>query len=188
MSRLPSAALRHPGQQGDLPAVVEGLLVDVVADGFALYCCGPKAAPNAIVACYQWDHYVDLLTIGDFDRVASARVPRRDRLDIFAPQTVVWAYEGLPQYAVPALLDLVHPAHPDAPTAAYPAPSGLHIPRTQQRPMTIQLPSPGRAGVRAERLATLMVRPQVVIAGCAPQVEPAAPDTRFPAVSRSPVP
>ncbi|MGH3936180.1 MAG: hypothetical protein ACRDS1_14585 [Pseudonocardiaceae bacterium] len=55
MSRLPSTTAQHGGQVG-LPAVVEELLVDVVADGFALYCCGPKDAPNALVACYEWDH------------------------------------------------------------------------------------------------------------------------------------
>ncbi len=36
MRRPPSPAL---------PAVVEQLLVDVVADGFTVYCCGPKTAP-----------------------------------------------------------------------------------------------------------------------------------------------
>ncbi|MGQ0718655.1 MAG: hypothetical protein ACT4NP_15360 [Pseudonocardiales bacterium] len=39
----------------ELPTVVEEMLVDVVADGFVVYCCGPKAAPNALVACYRWD-------------------------------------------------------------------------------------------------------------------------------------
>jgi hypothetical protein len=51
-------------------------------------------------------------------------------------------------------LTLVHPAHPDAPIAEYPAPASLHIPRAQQRPMAIQLPTPGRTGARAARLAT----------------------------------
>ena len=36
------------------------------------------------------------------------------------------------------------------------APANLHVPRTQQHPMTIQLPPPGRARVRAARLATGM--------------------------------
>ena len=53
-------------------------------------------------------------------------------------------------------LTLVHPAHPDAPIVEYPAPASLHVPRAQQRPMTIQLPSLRRAGVRAARLATAM--------------------------------
>jgi hypothetical protein len=132
------------------------LLVDVAADGFTLYCCGPKSAPNALVAAYEWKQYVDLLTIRDFDRVTTARVPKRDRVDIFAPEVVVWAYQGLPQQALRVLLDLVHPAHPDAPTAEYPAPAGLHIPRSQQRPMTIRPPSSGRAEVRADRLITAM--------------------------------
>jgi hypothetical protein len=51
-----------------------------------------------------------------------------------------------------ALLNLVHPQHPDAPTDVYPAPHSLHIPRHQQRPMSIQLPSVTRAGARAARL------------------------------------
>jgi hypothetical protein len=61
------------------------------------------------------------------------------------------------------LLDLVHPAHPDAPIADYPAPASLHVPRIQQRPMTIRPPLPNRAGVRAERLATAMTTPPVMI-------------------------
>ncbi|MGH3933890.1 MAG: hypothetical protein ACRDS1_02715 [Pseudonocardiaceae bacterium] len=152
MRRLPSAAVHHGGQVS-LAAVVEELLVDVVGDGFMVYCCGPKAAPNALVACYEWDDCVDLLTVWDLDRVTTARVPTRGRVDIFDPQVVVWAYQGPPQHALRALLDLVHPAHPDAPTADYPAPASLHVPRVQQRPMTIRLPSPCRATVRAARLA-----------------------------------
>ncbi|MGH3988414.1 MAG: hypothetical protein ACRDTZ_14025, partial [Pseudonocardiaceae bacterium] len=139
-----------------LPPVVEGLLVDVVADGFVVYCCGPKTAPNALVACYEWERYVDLVTIRDFDRITTARVPARDKLDIFAPETVVWIYEGPPQQALRTLLCLVHPAHPDAPSTHYPAPASLHVPRAELRPMTIRPPSPGRAGVRAARLATAM--------------------------------
>lgn len=110
-------------EQVHLPTVVEELLVDLVTDGFVVYCCGPKTAPNALVACYEWDHHVDLITIRDFQRVTTARVPARGKLDIFAPEVVVWAYEGPPQQALRALLDLVHPAHPDAPTADHPRPS-----------------------------------------------------------------
>jgi hypothetical protein len=139
-----------------LPTVVEKLLVDVTTDGFTLYCCGLKTAPNALVAAYEWTQYVDLLTIRDFDRVTTARVPKRNAVDIFAPEVVVWAYEGPPQQALRALLELVHPAHPDAPTADYPAPAGLHLPRAQQRPMTIRPPSPSQARVRANRLAAAM--------------------------------
>ncbi|MGH3935610.1 MAG: hypothetical protein ACRDS1_11655 [Pseudonocardiaceae bacterium] len=157
MSRLPSIAARHGGQEVGLPAVVKELLVDVVADGFTVYCCGPKTAPTALVACYQWEHYLDLLTIRDFDRITTARVATPDRtVDIFAPEVVVWAYEGPPQHALRALLGLVHPAHPEAPTAEHPAPVSLRVARGQQRPMTIRLPSPGRTRVRAARLATAM--------------------------------
>ncbi|MGH4009895.1 MAG: hypothetical protein ACRDTH_17380 [Pseudonocardiaceae bacterium] len=158
------------GGQVSLPPVVEQLLVDVVADGFVLYCCGPKAAPHALVASYEWEHYTDLLTIRDFDRVTTARVPTRGGVDIFGPEVVVWAYQGPPQQALRALLDLVHPAHPDAPTADYPAPASLHVPRAQQRPMTIRLPSPGHAETRAARLTTAMT-----IQGGDPAVDAAAP-------------
>jgi hypothetical protein len=139
-----------------LPTFVEELLVEVTTDGFMLYCCGHRFAPNALVATYEWEQYVDLLTIWDFNRVTTARVPKLDTVDIFAPEVVVWAYEGPPQQALRALLDLVHPSHPDAPIAEYPAPAGLHVPRTQQRPMTIRPPSPTQAKVRADRLATAM--------------------------------
>jgi hypothetical protein len=42
MRRLGSPVPDHGGQRVGLPAEVEKLLVDVVADGFAMYCCGPK--------------------------------------------------------------------------------------------------------------------------------------------------
>lgn len=155
VSRPWSAGSHRDGQEVALSGVVEQLLVEVVADGFVLYCCGPKVAPNALVAAYEWDHhpYIDLLTIQNFDRVITARVPVRAAVDIFAPKVVVWAYEGSPQPALRALLGLVHPAHPVAPTVEYPAPAGLRVPRTRQRPMVIQPPSPDRARVRATRLA-----------------------------------
>ncbi|MGH3821462.1 MAG: hypothetical protein ACRDRA_01245 [Pseudonocardiaceae bacterium] len=89
MRRPGSAAPHHNGQEPGLPAEVEELLVEVIADGFTLYCCGPKAAPNALVACYEWHHYCDLLTIGDFARVITARVPTHGRrVDIFTPKIV----------------------------------------------------------------------------------------------------
>lgn len=151
----PHSLDQHAGDDGCLPPGVEQLLLEAVDDGFVVYCCGPKGAPFALVASYQWENYVDLATIRCFDRITTARIPapRRSRIDVFAPETVVWAYEGPPQCALRALLDLVHPQHFDAPASVYPAPFSLHIPRTQQRPMTIQLPSPVRAGARATRLA-----------------------------------
>jgi hypothetical protein len=181
--------------------VVEGLLLDVVADGFAVYCCGSKTAPRALVACYEWPTaWMDLFTVRNFDRVITARVPALGRsVDIFDPGTVVWAYEGAPQHAVRALLNLVHPAHPDAPTAGYPAPAGLHIPRAQQRPMTILLPSPSQAGVRGGPVSRRDKDPPgVIVAGTLPDLPRhqtaawppvvwAAPDARLPAASRPPV-
>lgn len=141
------------GAEVSLSSVVERLLLDVVADGFVLYCCGRRTDPNALVASYEWEHCVDLVTIRNFERVTTARVPKWDKIDVFAPEVVVWAYEGPCQWALRALLDLVHPEHPDAPTAEFPAPPCLHIPRAEQRPMTIRPPTPGRVGARAARLA-----------------------------------
>ena len=144
-------------EEACLPSDVAQLLVDVVADGFVVYCCGPREAPLALVACYHWESYVDLVTIRCFDRITTARVPvpQSGQVDIFAPLAVVWAHEGLPQQALRALLDLGHPAHPNSPTSTYPAPDSLHIPRAQQRPLTVRFPSADRAGARATRLAAL---------------------------------
>ena len=155
---LPSTPASGPcsDRQVCIPSDVEELLIDVVADGFVLYCCGDRAAPSALVASYEWECCLDLVTIRDFDRVTAARVPKHYGVDLFAPQVAVWAYEGPPQRALRALLDLVHPTHPDAPASPFPAPPRLHIPRAQQRPMTIRLPSPGRAHARATRLAITM--------------------------------
>lgn len=195
MRRLPSAVPCRGGQVGLSPAVEE-LLVDVVADGFTLYCCGPKAAPCALVACYEWDHEVDLLVVRAFDRVITARAPKRGLVDIFAPEVVVWAYEGPAQQALRALLELVHPAHPDAPRAEYPAPASLHVPRVQQRPMTIQLPTPSRATARAARLTTGMTThggDRVISAdvqvgahdpGWSPGLRASGPDAGVPAASQ----
>ncbi|MGH4003597.1 MAG: hypothetical protein ACRDSO_05765 [Pseudonocardiaceae bacterium] len=139
-----------------LPPEVEQLLLDVLDDGFTAYCCGPKAGPNALVAVYEWPHCFDLITIRDFDRITAARAPKHGNVDIFAPEVVMWAYDGPPQWTLRMLLNLVHPQHPDAPHGEFPAPRCLHIPRAEQRPMTIGLPSSGRAGTRARRLAATM--------------------------------
>lgn len=183
-----------------LPVVVEQLLAEVVADGFTVYCCGPKRAPHALVAAYEWADYVDLVTIGGFDRVITARVPIRGAVDIFAPEVVVWAYQGPPQHAMRALLKLVHPAHPDAPTAEYPAPAGLQVARSRQRPMSIRLPVPSQVSARAIRLAVALPNPvsdhevrggapvgtpAPRIAGW-PPIETAAPDAALPAAGRPP--
>lgn len=53
-------------------------------------------------------------------------------------------------------LTLVHPAHPEAPSVISPAPRSLHVPRAEQRPLTIRPPSPVRADVQATRLAAAL--------------------------------
>ena len=37
----------------------------------------------------------------------------------------MWVHEGPPQRALRALLDLMHPQHPDAPARVHPAPPSL---------------------------------------------------------------
>lgn len=70
----------------------------------------PVVTPGTAVVrldlgCLIVDH------LRDFERITPARVPTRgSRVDIFAPETVVWAYEGPPRQALRALLGLVHPA------------------------------------------------------------------------------
>ena len=155
MTTSPPARFRLGGEV-DMSPVVGRLLLGVVQDGFVLYCCGGRAEPCALVASYEWEQYVDLVVIRGVDRVTAARVPTGAGADVFAPEVVVWAYQGHAEWALRALLDLVHPRHPDAPTVAHPAPRSLHVPRTEQRPLTIRLPSPGRAGMRATRLTTAL--------------------------------
>lgn len=140
----------------ELPVAVRRLLVAVAADGFTLYCCGPRAVPRALVAAYDWGAGgVDLLIIRDFDRITTARVPAPGvgPVDVFGPEVVVWAYEGRAEPALWALLDLVHPAHPDAPAVEFAAPPGLRVPPGEQRPLTIRPCPPHRQGSRAGRLA-----------------------------------
>ncbi len=129
---------------------LEQLHRDLVDDGFARYCCGPRDDPLVLLAYYEWPGYVDLVTIRTYERITAARVPKP--VDVFAPQLAVWAYEGPAEPTLRALLHLVHPAHPGAPTRTFPAPPALHVPREQQRPLTIRLPTPGQRTTRATRL------------------------------------
>ncbi len=66
---------RAPHSEPASLSPVEGLLVDIVADGFVCYCRGHRAEPNALVASYRWEQCIDLVTIRNFDRVTVARVP-----------------------------------------------------------------------------------------------------------------
>ena len=49
-------------------------------------------------------------------------------LDVFAPEVVLWAYEGPVECTPRVLLNLVHPQHPDAHTGVFPASHALHVP------------------------------------------------------------
>jgi hypothetical protein len=150
------ASARRDAQitEEELSPLVRRLLVDVVNDGFTLRYCGGVAEPSAIVCTYDWDDYVDMVTLKGFQHVTAARVPKREKIDLFAPEQVVWVYQGRADRALLALLNLVHPDHPDAPRTAVPAPHSLHVPPVEQRPVTVRPPSWRKAGVRAARLAS----------------------------------
>lgn len=110
--------------------------------GFTAYCCGDRHGPHVLVAAYVWgDSYVDVVNMRGGDRVTTARLPKSDGLDIFAPHEVVWHYMGAVEPAVAALLRLPHPDHPDAPITAYRAPPTLFVSSDEQRPMSVK---PGR--------------------------------------------
>lgn len=114
--------------------------------GFTHYCCGDRRAPHLLVSTYNWDDhgYIDVINIRGIDRVTAARIPQYDgpeTVDIFAPTHAVWHYMGALEPTVTAILRLLPPHHPDAPTTPYPAPSTLFVSTREQRPMTVK---PGR--------------------------------------------
>ncbi|MGH4015138.1 MAG: hypothetical protein ACRDSL_14700 [Pseudonocardiaceae bacterium] len=142
-----------PDSGGLMTPQLEQLHRDLVDEGFVRCCCGPRDDPVVLLVYYEWPGCVDLVTIRTYERITAARVPKP--VDVFAPQLAVWAYEGPAEPTLRALLRLVHPAHPGAPTRTFPAPSALHVPRTEQRPLTIRLPTPGQRTTRATRLANV---------------------------------
>lgn len=145
--------MRRTGEH-ELSGAVGLLLAALRDDGFIAYCCGPKDGPTALVAAYEWPDYVDVVTIRDFDaHIAAARAPLDGPVDVFALEEAVWSYQGPAEATLRALLDLPHPDHPDSPRVVFPAPESLRVPRAEQRPMTIKLADPDRAGRRAARLA-----------------------------------
>jgi hypothetical protein len=144
------------------------LLSEFSRDGFSLYLCGGRTQPTAIVGVYEWEDYLDIVNIRGENRVTAARVPRRENLDIFAPEAIVWFYQGNVDLTLKAILTLVHPDHPDAPLTTHAPPSDLHVPRVEQRPLTIRRADPHRAAARAVRLAAFI-----------PEVHPSEPQPRW---------
>jgi hypothetical protein len=71
------------------------------------------------------------------------------------PEVVVWSYEGCAEPTMRAVLRLIHPQDPEAPAAPYPVPRALQLPRHEQRPMRIRMPSANQARTRAARLTGL---------------------------------
>ncbi|WIV57864.1 hypothetical protein [Amycolatopsis nalaikhensis] len=140
-------------------ADTEELLWEFARDGFSLYFCGGRSQPTIIVGAYEWEDYVDIVNIRGENRVTAARVPRRGEVDIFSPETIVWFYQGNVDLTLKAMLRLVHPEHPDAPTTEHPPPSDLHVPRAEQRPMTIRRADATRTAARAAKLAAQIPEP-----------------------------
>jgi len=81
-SARPSRALSRQSRDSEvcLPPDVKRPLADVVTDGFIVYCCGPRAAPWALVGTAAWDVSVQAC-VGPADRV-SGRSPRRFGRDL----------------------------------------------------------------------------------------------------------
>jgi hypothetical protein len=61
-------------------------------------CCLDGQVPE--VAGYAGEHCVDLVAIRNVDRVTTARVPAQGKVNIVAPEMVVWASECPPQQAL----------------------------------------------------------------------------------------
>ncbi|GAA4850205.1 hypothetical protein GCM10025787_36480 [Saccharopolyspora rosea] len=153
MKRLsPSADLSDLG----VPEV-DALLVAVTRDGFTLrYCNGPRE-PTLIVGTYEWGSWLDILVIRAVDDVISARIPVTASTDVFAPDTIVWAYVGDAEHALRALLELPHPDSPQAPKAPVPAPLSLHVPAAREAPVTVRPPTALAARARQIRLGAALL-------------------------------
>lgn len=148
--------MSHQATQNGWSAAVDELLGEVVHDGFTFYLCGHRLTPAALVACYHWDSYVDLLTITGPNQVVAARAINDQTFDVFHPGAVVWAYGTDAEPTIRALLTLTHPDHPDHPTRPFAPPRLMTVPAARQRPLTVKAPEPWKAGNRTRRLeATL---------------------------------
>ena len=107
--------------------------------GFTVYCFGDKHNPHVLVAVYDWGEHVDIVNIRGMDRVAAARLPKYEDLDIFAPRQAVWHYLGDLEPAVAAVLRLPRPDDPNAPTAVYPAPLTLFVPGCERGTVAVRV-------------------------------------------------
>lgn len=136
---------------------VDELLAAVTRDGFTLrYCNGPRE-PTLIVGTYEWGSWLDIVVIRAIDDVISARIPVTAGTDVFAPDTIVWAYVGDAEHALRALLELPHPDHPQAPTAPVPAPRSLQVPAAREAPVTVRPPTALAARARQIRLGAALL-------------------------------
>jgi hypothetical protein len=113
-------------------------LASLVHAGFTHYYCGGLREPNAIIAAYAWEKYTDIVNIRGIDRVTAARVANYPGMDIFAPARAVWHYLGSVEWAIRAMLALVPPDHPEAPTAEYQAPLWLFVAAEEYRALTVR--------------------------------------------------
>lgn len=131
---------------------VTDLFRALVNEGFTVCCCGPEGDPTALVAWYQWDEHVDVVTVPQGGGPAAAARLARPADPLDPPPTAVWTWEGDPESAIWALLRLAHPDHPDAPDMAARTPAPLRVPPELQLPTTVRDPAPGIAEARADRL------------------------------------
>jgi hypothetical protein len=128
--------------------LVCGLFQALVNDGFTAYRCGPQNDPTALIAFYEWDDHIDVITVPQAGSAAAARLAKQDWPDqpqvLEPPPTAVWTWVGDPEPAIWALLRLKHPDHPDAPAEQVPTPAELRVPRELQRPIITRVPPPVR--------------------------------------------
>lgn len=133
----------------------------LVLDGFKRFCFGPEREPYALVASYEWDDYLDVITVRADGLTAAARLCKpADPLD--PPRTAVWTWVGFDEDAdgpntqaesgIWAMLDLSHPNDPDAPHSRVETPAALRIPPEHQKQMKMRQPVPGSVHARAARL------------------------------------
>jgi hypothetical protein len=92
--------------------LVCGLFQALVNDGFTAYRCGPQDDPTALIAFYEWDDHIDVITVPQV---------------LEPPPTAVWTWVGDPEPAIWALLRLKHPDHPDAPAEQVPTLAELWV-------------------------------------------------------------
>ncbi|MGI8308553.1 hypothetical protein [Saccharopolyspora hattusasensis] len=89
-----------------------------------------------IVGSYAWGEFYDRIQITGETEAIAARAVMDSRC---SADGVVWSHEGDTLSAITALLELPKPDEPGAPRLVRRAPSGLWLPGTDHRPLSLPL-------------------------------------------------